>query len=62
MAKRPAKKVVVPVMIWDAAWKLLAIRRAIQLREYKWLVGIALANTGGVLPMYYLWKNRGRAT
>ena len=61
MAKKPSKRTFVPLMLWDTFWKLLAIRRAIQRRDYAWIAGIVLANTGGVLPMYYLWKHRNDA-
>ena len=59
MEKRRVRKAVLPVMAWDTLWKILAIRRALQLRDYKWIAGIVVTNSAGVLPMYYLWKKRG---
>jgi pantoate--beta-alanine ligase len=58
--KRKPPTQLLPVLIWDTGWKLVAIRRALQLKDYAWVAGIAVANTGGIVPMYYLWKNRGR--
>lgn len=59
MDKKPKKKLIAPLVIWDLAWKLLAIRRAVQRREYKWVAGLAVSNTVGLVPMYYLWRTRG---
>lgn len=59
MSKRKPPKALVPLVIWDTAWKLLAIRRAVQLKQYKMIPVLALANTAGLLPMGYLWKTRG---
>lgn len=47
-------------MLWDSAWKLVAIRRAIQLRHYKFIPVLALANSAGIIPIGYLLKNRGK--
>jgi hypothetical protein len=49
-----------PLMVWDTAWKLVAVRRAWQLRDYGWIAGITVISSVGVLPMFYLWRNRGR--
>lgn len=59
--RRRPPKYVWPIVAWDTAWKLVAIRRALQLKDYKWIAGIALANSGGLVPMYYLWRNRGKS-
>jgi hypothetical protein len=58
MSKSGKKKKVLPLVIWDTAWKLVAIARAVQLRNYKMIPVLALASTGGIVPMTYLWKNR----
>jgi hypothetical protein len=55
-----AKKAALPVIIWDTAWKIVAIRRAVQLKHYKMIPVLALAASGGIIPMGYLWKNRGK--
>lgn len=58
--KRKPPKAILPVMIWDAVWKLAAIRRAYQLRQYKMIPVLALANSAGIVSMMYLWKQRGK--
>ncbi len=57
--KRRPPRALLPLVIWDGIWKLLAIRRAVQLKHYKMIPVLALANTAGLLPMGYLWKTRG---
>jgi hypothetical protein len=57
-SKRKPPKAILPVMIWDTVWKLVAIRRAYQLRQYKMIPVLALANSAGIVPMLYLWKQR----
>lgn len=49
-----------PLLIWDTVWKLIAIRRAAQLGQYKMIPVLALAASGGIIPITYLWKNRGK--
>jgi hypothetical protein len=61
MSKRKPPKAVLPLLVWDTAWKLLAIRRAVRLKHYRMIPVLALANTAGLLPMGYLWKTRGEA-
>lgn len=58
--KRKPAKAIVPIMLWDSAWKLVAIRRAIQLKHYKFIPVLALANSAGIIPIGYLLKNRGK--
>jgi hypothetical protein len=58
-AKRRPPRILLPLMIWDGAWKLVAIRRAVQLKHYKLIPVLALANTAGILPIAYLLRNRG---
>ena len=47
-----------PVLLWDTGWKLLAVRRALQLGKRKWVPALLGANTVGVLPIVFLWLNR----
>ena len=60
-SKRKPPKALLPVMVWDTAWKLVAIRRAYQLRHFKMIPVLALANTAGIMPITYIWKNRGKS-
>lgn len=59
MSKRRPPKALLPFVIWDSIWKLLAIRRAVELKQYKMIPVLALANTAGILPIGYLLRNRG---
>ena len=43
-------------LLWDTTWKAMAIRRAIQNRQYRWIAPLALVNSVGILPMLYLAK------
>lgn len=49
--KRPA---VVLIGVWDLAWRIWAIRRAIQYKQWKWVVALLVVNSAGILPMVYL--------
>ena len=60
MTKRLPRMVSVPLMVWDTAWKLVAVRRAWQLRDYGWIAGISVTSSIGIIPMFYLWRNRDR--
>ncbi len=59
MSKKKNAGAALPVVIWDTAWKIAAIRRAVQLKQYKMIPVLALAASGGIIPMVYLWKQRG---
>lgn len=59
MSKRRPPKALLPFLIWDTVWKLIAIRRAVQLKQYKMIPVLALANTAGILPIAYVLRNRG---
>ena len=61
MRRRPPKAVL-PVVIWDTAWKLLAIRRAVQLKKYRWIPVLAATSTVGIVPIWFLLHNREDAT
>ncbi len=58
-AKRRPPKAVVPIIVWDTVWKVLAIRRAVQLKKYKWIPILAFSSTGGLVPIVFLMKHRG---
>ena len=57
MSKRRPPKALMPLVIWDTAWKLVAIRRAVRLKQYKVIPVLALANTAGILPMAYVLRS-----
>ncbi|MGE3075206.1 MAG: DUF5652 family protein [Dehalococcoidia bacterium] len=58
MTGKSRKRFVAPLLVWDLAWKALAIRRALSRKEYGWAAGILVANSVGIVPMYYLWRTR----
>lgn len=47
------------IFLWDAAWKIVAVRRAVQNRQYRWIAPLILVNSVGILPMLYLAKWAG---
>lgn len=59
MSTRRLPKALMPLVIWDTAWKLVAIRRAVRLKQYKIIPVLALANTAGILPIAYVLRHRG---
>ena len=59
MSKKKKAGAALPLVIWDTVWKIVAIRRAVQLKHYKMIPVLLLAASGGLIPMGYLWKNRG---
>lgn len=58
MSKRKPPKALLPFVVWDTVWKLIAIRRAVQLKQYKMIPVLALANTAGILPIAYVLRSR----
>ena len=51
-------KLVLALVAWDLLWKALAIRTAIQRREWKWAVALLVINSGGTVPALYLARSR----
>jgi len=54
MIRKPTKLVGIVLGAWDTAWKVIAIRRAIVNRQWRWIVPLATVNSVGVLPVLYL--------
>jgi len=52
--KRRTKFVGIAIAVWDVAWKIAAIRQAVERREYWWIAPLAVINSVGLLPMLYL--------
>lgn len=59
--RRPPKAAI-PVVLWDTAWKIVAIRRAVQLKKYRWIPVLAATSTVGVVPIWFILHNRDRAS
>ena len=47
-----------PLAVWDLAWRFKAVRLALRRHEYKWALALALVNSAGVLPMLYIARHR----
>jgi len=60
--KQSAKRYAAPVVLWDIAWKVVAVRRAMKRKEYPWAVMLLISSTAGVLPMWYLRKHAAPET
>ena len=54
----PAKTALAAAVLADLALKAAAIHRALKLGQKKWVVPLAVLNTAGVLPGYYLISRR----
>jgi hypothetical protein len=54
--KKVPTAAIIAGVAWDGAWKFLAIRRAIKLRQFRWIAPLLVVNSVGLLPMLYLWK------
>jgi hypothetical protein len=48
------------LVIWDLAWRLVALWRSAQKKQIAWFVCIGIFNTVGILPIIYLLLNRER--
>ncbi len=44
----------VPLLVWEVAWKGVAMWRAARNNQLGWFVAVFILNTLGVLPMLYL--------
>jgi hypothetical protein len=44
------------VAAWDLAWRVVAVRRALQNHDRKWLIPLLMVSSAGVLPIVYLFK------
>jgi len=60
MSKKRPPRAIWPLVAWDLVWKVVAIRRAVQLRQYRMIPVLAITSSAGLLPIGYLVKNRGR--
>ena len=49
------------VILWSTTWKLIALWYAGRNKQKSWFVCIAIFNTLGLLPIYYLfWGQKDR--
>lgn len=59
MSKKRPPRAIWPLVAWDLVWKVVAIRRAVQLRQYRMIPVLAITSSAGLLPIGYLVKTRG---
>lgn len=45
---------VIILVVWEIAWKGLALWRAAQHKQRNWFIAILIVNTLGILPIVYL--------
>jgi hypothetical protein len=58
MTKKRPPRAIWPLVAWDLVWKVVAIRRAVQLRQYRMIPVLAITSSAGLLPIGYLVKTR----
>ncbi|MCH2472796.1 MAG: DUF5652 family protein [Gammaproteobacteria bacterium] len=46
---------VIPLIIWSACWKLVALWKAARNRQLAWFIVLAIFNTAGMLPILYIY-------
>lgn len=44
----------IPLMIWEAVWKGIALWKSGRNNQLKWFIAIFIFNTVGLLPIVYL--------
>lgn len=49
---------ILPLLIWDLAWKGFALWRAARNRQPVWFLFLLILNTAGILPIIYLLISR----
>lgn len=45
----------VPLIIWEAVWKGIALWKSGRNNQLKWFIAILIFNTVGILPIVYLY-------
>jgi heme/copper-type cytochrome/quinol oxidase subunit 2 len=43
------------IVIWTLCWKLIAMYKAAQKKSVIWFIVLALINTMGILPIFYIF-------
>ncbi len=44
-----------PLLVWSAFWKGVALWRAAQLGQKKWFIALFIVNTFGIIEILYLY-------
>jgi Family of unknown function (DUF5652) len=51
---------IIPLVVWELAWKGVALWRAGQNNQKGWFVALLLINSAGILPIVYLLLNKAK--
>jgi hypothetical protein len=54
MSKRNGTLITIAA-IWDSAWKIAAMYKAVRRGDWKWLGPLTVVNSVGLLPMAYIF-------
>jgi hypothetical protein len=46
--------VIIPLVIWDGVWKLIAMWKSARNNQLAWYICLAIFNTIGILPILYI--------
>jgi hypothetical protein len=44
----------IPLLVWDFAWKGIALWKSAKNHQMKWFIALLVLNTVGILPIVYL--------
>lgn len=44
----------IPLLIWEAVWKGIALWKAAKNNQLNWFIAILILNTAGILPIVYI--------
>jgi hypothetical protein len=47
-------------MVWELAWKAVAVRKAVVQRDWRWVPTLIVVNSAGLLPLWYVFLHRAR--
>lgn len=50
------RRIAMVVGLWDLGWRIVAVRRAVQNHDRKWLIPLLTVSSAGILPIFYLFK------
>ena len=49
------------LVLWEAAWKIIALWKSARNNQLAWFICIAVFNTVGILPIVYILMQRTKA-
>ncbi len=51
---------IIVLALWDGVWKMIAMWRAARNNSAGWFIALAVLNTVGVLPIYYVLTHKNK--